>query len=74
MERTIFSVVSLAVGSLLIGYYKVFARFTNTQQKKFWGINFSQRDVKFTEVFSIITGIGFISFGLLSLLQIIRFK
>ena len=74
MGKIVFGVISLTVGFLLIVNNKSFARYVITQQTKFWSINLGQRDLKFTEIFSIAGGIIFILFGLFSLLQIIHFK
>jgi hypothetical protein len=74
MKETIIGIVSLSAGCLMMILNKLFARLVIEQQNKFWGFHFGQREIKITEVGSIITGIGFIVVGLLSLFQIIRFK
>lgn len=74
MKETIIGIVSLLAGCLMMFLYKSFARIVIGQQNKFWGFHFGEREIKITEVVSIIAGIGFIVFALLSFLQMIRFK
>ena len=74
MKETIIGMVALSVGILLVLFFKYFARFVVEQQNKSWGFHFGAREVKMTEIISVIVGIGFIIVGLLSLFQKIQFK
>ena len=69
-----YGVLSIAVGLLMIWFNKPFARFAMNQQKPFWGFNMTEKDVKITEIFSMIGGTVFCLIGILIVLQVIRLK
>lgn len=71
IEKIIIGIIGLTVGFCLVIFRKSFARHVIKEQNKFGGFHFGERDIKSTEVISIIVGIGFIIIGLLSIFQII---
>ena len=74
MKETIIGVIVLSAGCLMTVFHKAFARLTIEGQNKFWGLRFGQKEIKITEIVSVIVGMGFIVLGFLSLFRIIRFR
>jgi len=67
----------LVLGILMIVFNKFITRTILKSQEFFWGswgTRFGTRNVKHGQIVVIIAGIGFIIFGLLSLLNIAQFK
>lgn len=74
MKEAIVGIIGLLAGCSMTIFHKSFARLTIERQNKFWGFHFGQREIKITEVVSVIVGMGFIVLGFLFLFRIIRFK
>jgi len=74
MKTTIIHIALVGIGILILVFHKSYARFIAEQQDSFWGFHFGVNSVKVTETISLIVGLGFVVFGLLSLFHILEMK
>jgi len=74
MKNYITAIVCFVIGTFFTIYYKMFAIFVINQQNKFYKFNFGAREVKITEVITLIIGISLIIIAILTFFNVIRFK
>jgi hypothetical protein len=64
-------ILSLIIGISLIIFRRQYSRYVMDMQNRTWGTHSGTRDIKITEVVTLIVGAGFIAIAILSILQII---
>ncbi len=74
MEEIIVGSVSVIVGLAMVIYNRPLSRAQIRSQNQFWGFNFGEKAIAASRSVILIVGVGFISFGLLALFHITRFK
>jgi hypothetical protein len=74
MRDVIPGCVALLVGCLLLLFHKASARRAMQDQNRLWGFHFGEREVRISQVISIIVGAGFAILGLLAILGIVHFR
>ncbi len=72
-NSTLQALVSLIVGCIAIIFRDFFARKTIECQNNV-GFNFGEKEIWITKIVIIIVSMGFIVFGVLDILKIIKFK
>ncbi len=74
VDGTAYGIIALTIGILLIVCSATFARGAVREQNRCWNLNLDQRDVKITKIGVIVVGLGFVLFGLLAFLGLVRFR
>ena len=68
--RTIIFLFGVAIGVSLLVFREQFAKKCMKDQNRTWGLRFGEREIRVTEVVTVIVGLGFIICGVLCLLGI----
>jgi hypothetical protein len=66
--RIVIALVGFSGGIFLLWFRKEFASFCIMDQNRLWGFRFGERTTRLTEVVVVVSGLGFVIFGLLALL------
>jgi len=74
MEHVFVGTVAVDAGLYLMIFREKSAKYIITKQNGFWGFKFADKGIQSSKIILFITGFLFMVFGILSLLNGIKFK